>query len=231
MLSHSMPRHIVSIPGRSYLCHNDTCLNSTMPLRLNALLCRSYTCPCQCSATPRPCYSIPLLRHSLHYYSMPKPSAPLLCPCSAFPALPLLRSSSQCLDFAYPCHRCSSLFITDHRPCTTSPCFATSSQCRNMALLNQNCSLQCLCLCNASRLHAFAKLCLSTAIRFLAPAHLDLALPYLLTAVHDLSMSCPFSATALHRHSINQALPTQKHLCHCSATGPDRYTVRSRANP
>ena len=85
-LSHSMPKRIVSVPYRSYLC-------------------RSYTCPCQCSVTP------------LVYYSMPKPSAPLLCPSVAylrfalapfFFALPLLRYarldlSVQCLGDSSPC--------------------------------------------------------------------------------------------------------------------------------
>ena len=98
MLSHSMPRRIVSIPDRSYLCHSDTWLNSTVPLRLNALLCRSYTCPCQCSATPLVYYSMPSLHNSLHYYSMPKPSAPLLCPNLALscPAQAPLVSAEPC---------------------------------------------------------------------------------------------------------------------------------------
>ena len=90
MLSHSMPRRIVSMPDRSYLCHSDTWLNSTMPLRLNALLC-------QCSATPLVCYS------------MPKPSAPLLCLSMAtlrlalapfFFAMPLLYCSMPLLRYA-----------------------------------------------------------------------------------------------------------------------------------
>lgn len=93
MLSHSMPKHIVSMPDRSYLFHNDTCLNSAMPLRLNALLCRGYTCPCQCSATPLVCYS------------MPKHCITIQCRNQALPisALPMLCSS-------YPCHRLNVLY-------------------------------------------------------------------------------------------------------------------------
>ena len=64
LLSHSIPKRIVSMPDHSYLCHSDTWLNGTIPLRLNALLCRSYTCPCQCSATPLVYYSMPLLRYA-----------------------------------------------------------------------------------------------------------------------------------------------------------------------
>ena len=86
--SHSIPRRIFSMSDRSYLCHSDTWLRYPMPLRLNALLCRSYTCPCQCSATPLVCYS------------MPKPSIPLLCPSSAY----------QRLACAHPCQGLSSLF-------------------------------------------------------------------------------------------------------------------------
>ena len=102
MLSHSMPRRIISMPDRSYLCHSDTWLNSAMPLRLNALLCRSYTCPCQCSATPLVCYS------------MPKPSAPLLCRSTVTrrPALAphFFSLPSLCIATATRCQGPSSLF-------------------------------------------------------------------------------------------------------------------------
>lgn len=112
-----MPKRIVSVPDRSYLCHNDTWLNSTMPLRLNALLCRSYTCPCQCSATPLLYYSVPLLRHSLHYYSMPKHSIPLLCPSSAYLRLALaprfFSLPSLCISPHYPR---STLLSQNHAP-------------------------------------------------------------------------------------------------------------------
>ena len=98
ILSHSMPRRIVSMSDRSYLCHNDTWLNSTMPLRLNALLCRSYTCPCQCSATPRPRYSSPKpssahlrLAHALLVISVPSPCL----------SLPSLERAIQCLCHAH----------------------------------------------------------------------------------------------------------------------------------
>ena len=107
------------------LCITTACLNSPMPLRLNALLC-------QCSATP------------LVYYSVPKPSAPLLCPSSAylrlalapfFFSMPLLCISSHCPHIPLLCQNHAPLshgntlprpFITIRCPCATRPCFAIS---------------------------------------------------------------------------------------------------------
>ena len=79
----------------------------SMPLRLNALLCRSYICPCQCSATPLVCYS------------MPKHYIPLLCRSTAhlrsalaprFFSLPALERAIQCPCFEAHCQGLSSLF-------------------------------------------------------------------------------------------------------------------------
>ena len=130
ILSHSMPRRIVSMSDRSYLCHNGTCLNSTMPLRLNALLCRSYTCPCQCSATPLVCYSMPLLRNSLHYYSMPKHSIPLLCPNMTSLRLALARRvvAIRCQNQAYLCFAQAPLI-------SALPLLRSSSQCHRLNVL------------------------------------------------------------------------------------------------
>lgn len=105
MLSHSMPRRIVSMPDRSYLCHSDTWLNSTIPLRLNALLC-------QCSATPLVCYSIP------------KPSAPLLCPSMAS-----LRLALAPFFFAMPLLYCSTPLLRYARLDLSVQCLGDSSPC------------------------------------------------------------------------------------------------------
>ena len=143
MLSHSMPKRIVSMPDRSYLCHNDTWLNSTMPLRLNALLCRGYTCPCQCSATPLVCYSMPkrcISLHSPRFTLLSQNHAPL----SHGNTLPGPFIAIRCLYFTMPVltSRCSasairflSLPLRDASspcPCTANPCFASSDQCLSL---------------------------------------------------------------------------------------------------
>lgn len=144
-----------------------------MPLRLNALLCRSYTCPCQCSATPQLCYSVPLLRHSLHYYSMPLlryarldlsvqclsdtiliiASAQLIfsvpSPCLSMPMLVL---AIQCLRRALPC------------PCAANPCFAVSVQ-RHLDTQLSHCRTS---LINASAHPRLAYPCLCSTHLFVA---------------------------------------------------------------
>ena len=177
MLSHSMPKRIVSMSDRSYLCHSDTCLNSTMPLRLNALLYQCYTCPCQCSAIPQPCCSVPLLRHSLHYYSMPKPSAPLLCPCSAYLRFALAShcSAKTMLRSARALHRYSMPLLHYARLDLSVQCLGDSSPCLCSAYLRSALALLITALAplipaspllvNAISIpnKAFTKLCLTTA--------------------------------------------------------------------
>ena len=158
----------------------------SLPLRLNALLCRSYTCPCQCSATPLVCYSMPK-----HYVPSPCPSSAYLRLALApfFFSMPSLERAIQCPCFAAHCRGHSTLFDPLAPLIRALPLPLKSTPLRSVTLL---------CL---------------------------------LTAVHDPRISCQFNATALHRHGINQALPTQKHLCRNCATGLIRYSVRSRANP
>ena len=97
--SHSMPKRVFAIPkrvfavsDRSYLCHNDTCLNSTMPM-----LCHS-TAPLlnadalriiaiQCRNQAHPCFAQALF----------------------ISALPLLRSSSHCQHSSFQCLACAHL--------------------------------------------------------------------------------------------------------------------------
>ena len=174
-------------------CITTTFLNSPMPLRLNALLCRSYTCRCQCSAAALVCYS------------MPKPSIPLLCPSSAY-----LRLAHALRFFSLPSQLSSTLRLCPSMP---KPFIAILFPCTAD-----------LCPAKPLQFNTLPPPLKSTPLR-------NVTLLCLLAAVHGLRMSCPLKATALHRHRINQALPTQKHPCHCSATGPDRYSVRSRANP
>lgn len=97
LLSHSMPRHIVSIPDRSYLC-------------------RSYTCPCQCSATPLVCYSMPLLRYARLDLSVQRLSDTILVIATTkrYLSTLLLSLSSQCLRLSYRC------------PCAANPYFTIS---------------------------------------------------------------------------------------------------------
>jgi len=154
--NHSIPKHIVSMPDRSYLCHNDTWLNSTMPLRLNALLCRSYTCPCQCSATPLVCYS------------MPKPSAPLLC------------HSVACLRNAFASHISAlpSLHIAQPNPCSAQPGPFIAIQCPYFAMPVLT-----------SRYSA-------SAIRFLSLPQRNVTYPRLYSAYLRSAIALPYSAIA-----------------------------------
>jgi len=96
-----------------------------------SLLCRSYTCPCQCSATPLVCYS------------MPKHSIPLLCPnmatlrlalashCSARTlhrySMPLLRYAR--LDLSVQCLSDTILIIATTKRYLSTPLLSLSSQC------------------------------------------------------------------------------------------------------
>ena len=223
LLSHSIPKRIVSMPDHSYLCHSDTWLNGTIPLRLNSLLCRSYTRPCQCSATPLVCYS------------MPKPSAPLLCPNIATlrlafaprffslpaqlfsmprlcPSMPGPFIAIQCLCFAMPvltsrysasAIRFLSLPLRDaSSPCLysaylrsaltpqipASPFLITTFHCRNVALLNRNCSLQCLCstlyyLYPSNQLRFVALPCFAFSRRFTTLAFPVDSMPLHFTAI------------------------------------------------
>ena len=172
-----MPRRIISVPDRSYLCHSDTRLNSTMPLRLNALLCRSYTCPCQCSATPLVCYS------------MPKQSAPLLCPSMAtlrfapapfFFATPLLRYAR--LDLSVQCLSDTILVIATTKRYLSTPLLSLSSQCPRFARLCHR--LNVLYGAHALKLTAMAIHRYSMPLPRLSPLCLFRSLPFIAITWH-----------------------------------------------
>ena len=113
--SHSMPKRIFSMSDRSYLCHNDTCLNSTMPMRLNALLC-------QCSATPKLRPSLLRLALAPFFFAMPSLVPAIQCLCqgvhhssmpSPFLSMPMLRVSFLCHAFS---RRFTALTLIKHFP-------------------------------------------------------------------------------------------------------------------
>ena len=153
-----------------------------MPLRLNALLCRSYTCPCQCSATPLVCYS------------MPKHYVPSLCPSSAylrlalapfFFSMPLLCISLHCPHIPLLCQNHAPLshgntlpgpFIAIQcpyfaMPVLTSRCSASAI--RFLSLPQRNVAYPRLCL---AYLHsAFALLIYAIAVRCCSSLNIALA--------------------------------------------------------
>ena len=212
-----------------------------MPLRLNALLCRSYTCPCQCSATPLVCYS------------MPKHYVPSLCPSSAylrlalapfFFSMPSLCISPHCPHIsALPSHP-----IALPKPCSAQPRqhVARTLHRYSMPLLRYarlDLSVQCLSdtilvIATASHFISMPLLCLSSPCPCCASlCHLDTQQSHCRTSLIN-TLTNRFIAFAIRCHAstaqfrnINQALPTQTHPCHCFATGLIRYSVRSRANP
>jgi len=145
-LRSTVPIQCCSMP----LLNCDTHRNS-QALRLDALLCRSYTCPCQCSATPLICYS------------MPKPSAPLLCPNMATlrlalaprffslparlfsmprlcPSMPGPFIAIQCLYFAMPvlssrCSASATRHLASAQLIFAVPLLRFSSQCHRLNVL------------------------------------------------------------------------------------------------
>ena len=220
----AMPKLYMSVP---MLCHSTGLLfNAVAPplatLLFNAETKRTLALPKRGQSLPCPCSALLLtafaLRRSAVRCQDPSslfnaltslcPSWPLGAVPRRLVTLPLLSLPSQCLHLSCPCLRSSN-----QRPCTANPCFTASVQCH---LDTQ----QSLC----QTVYALPLPLNSIPLR-------SVTLLCLLAAVHDPRISFPFNATALHRHSINQALPTQKHPCHCSATDPDRYIYRSRANP
>ena len=202
------------------------CLNSPMPLRLNALLCRSYTCPCQCSATPLVCYSMPKpssahLRLALapFFFSMPSlcisshcPHIPLLCqnhaPFSHGNTLPGPFIAIQCPYFAMPVltSRCSAS-ATRHLafaqlifavPCSSNQYPCAANPCFAISIPNKA----------ITNLYGTLQSNALT-IRFIAPAHLGLALPYLSN-----SLPCLYCSIPQHQSSTSHSkapLPLFRH--------------------
>ena len=150
-LRSTVPIQCCSMP----LLNCDTHRNSQAP-RLDALLCRSYTCPCQCSATPLVCYS------------MPKPSAPLLC------------HSVACLRNAFASHISAlpSLHIAQPNPCSAQPGPFIAIQCLyfTIPVLTSRCS--------------------ASAIRFLSLPQRNVTYPRLYSAYLRSAIALPYSAIA-----------------------------------